>query len=61
MALNETGQANGGLFWDDGETIGNDHSTLRYWYILIDDLLSVWLMYIMFILLYASVCSDRYT
>lgn len=61
MALNETGQANGGLFWDDGETIGNDHSTLRYWYILIDGLLSVWLMYIILILLYASVCSDRYT
>lgn len=61
VALNETGQANGGLFWDDGETIGNDHSTLRYWYILIDGLLCVQMMYIMLILLYASVCSDRFT
>lgn len=53
MALNETGQANGGLFWDDGETIGNDHKKLRYWYIYIltEGLLSVWMMYNMFILL----------
>ena len=26
VALNGTGQANGGLFWDDGETIGNSYA-----------------------------------
>ena len=26
VALNGTGQANGGLFWDDGETIGNSNA-----------------------------------
>lgn len=60
VVLNEIGQVNGGLFWDDGEIIGNDYSIFRYWYIFIDGFLCVQMMYIILILLYVSVCFDRY-
>lgn len=60
VVLNEIGQVNGGLFWDDGEIIGNDYKKFRYWYIFIDGFLCVQMMYIILILLYVSVCFDRY-
>lgn len=60
VVLNEIGQVNGGLFWDDGEIIGNDYSIFRYWYIFIDGFLCVQMMYIILILLYVSVCFDRF-